>query len=541
MKNRIKNRIILALVFGMIVVSMKESMVGSTSAAEKTVSEGELRIAATATPSASAKATATASASAKPTATPRPTVNPYASSFYISRYQATDASSYRKYDSAYNWVGKTMYLNFHTVYSEDDLSEYDFVVELQVYDSTGDIYDLGPNSTNVRITRSYQSIPINLISPKADREYFVTINTTMDGYTTEDSGKIAEFRLYKPLSVQLNQSSEVSGKSGESIPLTVSVSGGTGSSTYNYQWYTVSDSSTKQIQGATEQTYQARVDGKKIYMCEVSDEIDTVSTQQVTVLQMSTIRYELGYEAEDPESETKNYGEPFMITFQPEREGYDFEYWKGSDGRIYRGGDRYTTEKDLTLLANWTSKKKISAKLKDNKRNRIVYGKTARIEIKNRNGRAVRLESSDSNVLATIGSDLIKAVGFGSADITVVVPKSEGYKEERYVIKDIKVLPPEVKGFKLLKKDKTNYIYTWKDTVGSLRKKSRTNAKKYKLRYIYIIMKTGDKGKDSLVRLYENQAYIPLGYKGNTMKIYMYYKCKGETMEGKVKKIQIGK
>ena len=48
---------------------------------------------------------------------------------------------------------------------------------------------------------------------------------------------------------------------------------------------------------------------------------------------------------------TKQYNEGEVIKLpQPQREGYTFEYWKGSE---YKAGDEYTVKEDHTFVAVW--------------------------------------------------------------------------------------------------------------------------------------------------------------------------------------------
>ncbi|MDO4974622.1 MAG: InlB B-repeat-containing protein, partial [Eubacteriales bacterium] len=52
----------------------------------------------------------------------------------------------------------------------------------------------------------------------------------------------------------------------------------------------------------------------------------------------------------EPSVETHDYGEEITISPAPSREGYTFQYWKGSE---YQPGDSYTVTEDHTFTAQW--------------------------------------------------------------------------------------------------------------------------------------------------------------------------------------------
>lgn len=548
MKNGIKKNLAKLLVLGLVLSMMQVGAISSDASSGKSdassdvvmikgaESDGEIRIAATATP----RATATV----RPTPTVRPTANPYSSTYYVSRNAASDSTTFSKYNnnSNENWLSGGMYLNYHTAMSLTALSTSELIVELQVVDNEGNSYELGAGSNNVKITKQYQAIPLNLIGAKGDRKYTVSVYETVDGTSIDDTGKSCDFVLYNELQANLSTSGEIQGKSGDTVTLTVNATGGSGSSYYKYQWYRVNGEIATPITGETGKTYQPRVQGKTIYQVVVSDSIGSLSPLRVSVVAVYSISYDLAYDGKTLESQTKKYGEPCVIKSLPEnenREGWTFLGWKdaASGGRMYNAGDSYSQESDLQLVAQWQRKESIKVSIS---KKEIVFGKTAKIRIENLGGRPVQLKSSDNNILKPVGDDTVKAVGFGKATITVSVSGGDGYKEEERKIKDILVLPPAISGLKFSGKEGSNYIYTWKDVLKSIRKNKKNNAKKYNLKYHYEILKV-DKGKDSAINSPDNRAKVPEMWKGKTIVFYIWYKYKGDPILGTMIKRKVGK
>lgn len=57
-----------------------------------------------------------------------------------------------------------------------------------------------------------------------------------------------------------------------------------------------------------------------------------------------------------PETGYKVKGKTYYVSkIKPVRQGYSFAYWKGSNGKKYNAGSKYTSNKKLTLKAVWTT------------------------------------------------------------------------------------------------------------------------------------------------------------------------------------------
>ena len=93
---------------------------------------------------------------------------------------------------------------------------------------------------------------------------------------------------------------------------------------------------------------------------ETTNSTGKFTSRFINVLKKYTVTYDDGVADEEivvPAAQEKIYGVDLTLSStKPERAGYDFNGWKGSDGNTYQAGAVYTTDAALTLTAQWKLK-----------------------------------------------------------------------------------------------------------------------------------------------------------------------------------------
>lgn len=93
---------------------------------------------------------------------------------------------------------------------------------------------------------------------------------------------------------------------------------------------------------------------------ETTNSTGKFTSRFINVLKKYTVTYDDGAADEEivvPAAQEKIYGVDLTLSStKPERAGYDFNGWKGSDGNTYQAGAVYTTDAALTLTAQWKLK-----------------------------------------------------------------------------------------------------------------------------------------------------------------------------------------
>ncbi|MBR6230089.1 MAG: hypothetical protein IKQ97_10160 [Eubacterium sp.] len=339
-----------------------------------------------------------------------------------------------------------------------------------------------------------------------------------------DNTWTGKFTLYKPMTAALDGQNDAVRyvKSGSTYELRAVADGGHAANR-SYQWYSVNSAGGETpVSGATSSTLKVPATAENNlldFRCTVSDGIGSAVTGKIGVREIYTIRFQCGEEGKAIPDGEKKYGESYTIPRPASvREDCEFDQWQGSDGNVYSDGAMYSGNADLELTAMWKTTQKIKASIN---RKAVIYGKTVPVTIRNLNGRAVSLESSNPKILKVTDDNRIKVVGFGRANLTVTASGNESYKGSSYTIKLIEVKPPKMKGVTIKKTENGDYLLHWKD----IRKKGVKNSGKlcyrvYSDNFTYKPLK-------------ENSFELPGRLKGKKAILWIEYKVGGHTVTSK--------
>ena len=288
------------------------------------------------------------------------------------------------------------------------------------------------------------------------RDYSITITTTVNGDVIDQVVK--EFKLIQPMTAQLTSKDTQYVKTGESKVLSVDVDGGKSKAAYKYEWHReLSGTDSVVGTGATLSVIASSENNNAKYYCVVTDGIGKVKTGYVSVKEILTVTFDLGYSENGSlltDSKVVNYGEALGVSpIVPSRSGFKFVSWlyTGDQGsttytEYYPGGSIESVTRNMTLVAQWKPDAGIANQ-------RITLGKTKTPQPKSNpyNG-SVSYESANTNIIKVIDGQL-KAVGYGTAKVTAVISgdETQHVEDSDPITFKVTVVPPKVKGLKIKK------------------------------------------------------------------------------------------